>query len=45
MAVNLLEYDLRHLTAFCKEIGEKPFRARQLLRWIHHFGEDDFANM
>jgi len=45
MAVNLLEYDLRHLTAFCKEIGEKPFRARQLLRWIHRFGEDDFAIM
>ena len=45
MAVNLLDHDLKRLTAFCKEIGEKPFRARQLLRWIHHFGENDFANM
>jgi 23S rRNA (adenine2503-C2)-methyltransferase len=36
---------LTRLTGFCKEIGEKPFRARQLLRWIHHFGENDFAKM
>jgi 23S rRNA (adenine2503-C2)-methyltransferase len=36
---------LTRLTEFCKEIGEKPFRARQLLRWIHHFGENDFAKM
>jgi len=45
MPVNLLDYDLARLTAFCKEIGEKPFRARQLLRWMHHFGESDFAKM
>lgn len=45
MPVNLLDYDLTHLTAFCEEIGEKPFRARQLLRWMHHFGESDFAKM
>lgn len=45
MPVNLLDYDLTRLTGFCKEIGEKPFRARQLLRWMHHFGENDFANM
>ena len=45
MPVNLLDYDLARLTGFCKEIGEKPFRARQLLRWMHHFGESDFAKM
>ncbi len=45
MPANLLDYDLTRLTGFCKEIGEKPFRARQLLRWIHHFGENDFAKM
>ncbi|HUL42697.1 MAG TPA: 23S rRNA (adenine(2503)-C(2))-methyltransferase RlmN [Burkholderiales bacterium] len=45
MPVNLLDFDLKHLTAFCKEIGERPFRARQLLRWIHHFGADDFDSM
>ena len=45
MPVNLLDFDATRLTAFCKEIGEKPFRAKQLLRWMHHFGESDFAKM
>jgi 23S rRNA (adenine2503-C2)-methyltransferase len=45
MPVNLLDYDLPRLTAFVEEIGEKPFRARQLMRWIHHFGEADFQRM
>jgi 23S rRNA (adenine2503-C2)-methyltransferase len=45
MPVNLLDYDLPRLTAFAQEIGEKPFRARQLMRWIHHFGEADFHGM
>ena len=45
MAINLLDHDLRGLTEFCATIGEKPFRARQLLRWMHHYGESDFARM
>jgi 23S rRNA (adenine2503-C2)-methyltransferase len=45
MSVNLLDYDAKALTGFCKEIGEKPFRARQLLRWIHRSGEADFDAM
>jgi 23S rRNA (adenine2503-C2)-methyltransferase len=45
MPVNLLDYDLARLTTFCADLGEKPFRARQLLRWIHHFGESDFESM
>lgn len=45
MPVNLLDYDLQQLTVFCSEIGGRPFRAKQLLRWIHHFGESDFAKM
>ncbi len=45
MSVNLLDYDAKALTSFCKEIGEKPFRARQLLRWIHRSGEADFDAM
>ncbi|MHB9119423.1 MAG: 23S rRNA (adenine(2503)-C(2))-methyltransferase RlmN [Burkholderiales bacterium] len=45
MTVNLLDFDLDGLTAFLGEIGEKPFRAKQLLRWIHQYGERDFANM
>jgi 23S rRNA (adenine2503-C2)-methyltransferase len=43
--VNLLGCDLHSLTAFLAEIGEKPFRARQLMRWVHHFGESDFEQM
>jgi 23S rRNA (adenine2503-C2)-methyltransferase len=27
------------------EIGEKPFRAKQLWHWIYHQGETDFAKM
>ena len=45
MPVNLLDFDLPQLTAFFEEIGEKPFRAKQVLRWVHQFGESDFANM
>ena len=43
--LNLLDCDLRGLTAFCAEIGEKPFLARQLLRWVHRNGESDFECM
>ncbi|HEV7929438.1 MAG TPA: radical SAM protein, partial [Nitrosospira sp.] len=45
MSVNLLDFDAKSLADFCNEIGEKPFRARQLLRWIHRSGEADFAAM
>jgi 23S rRNA (adenine2503-C2)-methyltransferase len=45
MSINLLDFDAKSLADFCKEIGEKPFRARQLLRWIHRSGEADFAAM
>ncbi|MBY0578561.1 MAG: 23S rRNA (adenine(2503)-C(2))-methyltransferase RlmN [Burkholderiales bacterium] len=45
MTVNLLDLDPEKLAGFFLEIGEKPFRARQLMRWMHHFGEDDFSNM
>ncbi len=43
--VNLLDFDLDGLTGFFKGLGEKPFRARQVLRWLHHFGADDFEQM
>ena len=45
MSVNLLDFNAKSLAGFCSEIGEKPFRARQLLRWIHRSGEADFAAM
>jgi 23S rRNA (adenine2503-C2)-methyltransferase len=42
---NLLNHDAAQLSAFFAEIGEKPFRAKQLLRWMHQSGEADFSNM
>jgi 23S rRNA (adenine2503-C2)-methyltransferase len=43
--VNLLDFDLPGLVAWFESIGEKPFRARQVMRWLHHFGADDFGSM
>jgi 23S rRNA (adenine2503-C2)-methyltransferase len=43
--VNILGYDLLHLKEFFVELGEKPFRAVQVLKWIHQYGVDDFALM
>ncbi len=45
MLVNLLDYDLPGLAAYFAELGEKPFRAKQVMRWMHHFGAADFAEM
>ena len=45
MTVNLLDFNLQQLSAFLEEAGEKPFRAKQLLRWIHQYGESDFSAM
>ncbi|HOL65527.1 MAG TPA: 23S rRNA (adenine(2503)-C(2))-methyltransferase RlmN [Accumulibacter sp.] len=43
--VNLLDFDAAALTAFFDDHGEKPFRARQVLRWLHQAGADDFGRM
>jgi 23S rRNA (adenine2503-C2)-methyltransferase len=45
MTINLLDFGAGGLADFCVEIGEKPFRARQLLRWIHQSGVSDFTSM
>ena len=45
MPVNLLNLNQPQLAEFLVSIGEKPFRAKQLMRWMHHFGEQDFAQM
>jgi 23S rRNA (adenine2503-C2)-methyltransferase len=42
---NLLDLDAAGLAAFFAELGEKPFRARQVLKWLHQSGEGDFAKM
>jgi 23S rRNA (adenine2503-C2)-methyltransferase len=43
--VNVLGLDRAGLAAFFEGLGEKPFRARQLLQWIHRHGVDDFGAM
>ncbi|MFB0937237.1 MAG: 23S rRNA (adenine(2503)-C(2))-methyltransferase RlmN [Propionivibrio sp.] len=45
MTVNLLDFDAAGLEAFFAEQGEKAFRARQVLRWMHRFGQSDFDAM
>ena len=45
MSINLLDYDGPGLTALFAELGEKSFRATQVLRWIHRFGQSDFDAM
>lgn len=43
--INLLDLDHDGLKAFFSGLGEQPFRATQVLKWIHQFGMDDFASM
>ena len=43
--INLLDLDLKSLAQFFVSIGEKPFRAQQIFKWIHQRGVTDFALM
>ena len=43
--VNLLDLDRRGLEAFFAEMGEKAFRATQVMQWIHQQGVTDFDAM
>ena len=45
MSVNLLDYDQASLAEFFAGLGEKPFRAKQLMRWMHHFGVSEVEQM
>ncbi len=44
-AVNLFDLDRQAMEQYFISIGEKPFRARQILQWIHQRGVTDFAQM
>jgi len=44
-AINLLDFDRKGLAAFFVGMGEKPFRATQLLKWIYQEGIEDFDLM
>ncbi len=43
--VNLLNLDRNAMREFFAELGEKPFRADQVMKWIYHFGCEDFSEM
>ncbi|MCL9783945.1 bifunctional tRNA (adenosine(37)-C2)-methyltransferase TrmG/ribosomal RNA large subunit methyltransferase RlmN [Vibrio sp. S4M6] len=44
--INLLDFDREGLRKFfVEELGEKAFRAEQVMKWIYHFGCDDFEQM
>ena len=43
--INLMDLTRQQMREFFAELGEKPFRADQLVKWIYHFGEDNFDNM
>ncbi|MDD5176511.1 MAG: 23S rRNA (adenine(2503)-C(2))-methyltransferase RlmN [Sterolibacterium sp.] len=45
MTVNLLNLDAAGLNDLFARMGEKPFRAKQVLRWLHRFGKGDFYAM
>jgi 23S rRNA (adenine2503-C2)-methyltransferase len=43
--INLLDFNYQQMRQFFTELGEKPYRAQQLMQWIHQAGFYDFAQM
>ena len=43
--INLLNLDHQGMREYFASIGEKPFRADQIMKWMYHFGYDDFELM
>ncbi|RTE86214.1 MULTISPECIES: bifunctional tRNA (adenosine(37)-C2)-methyltransferase TrmG/ribosomal RNA large subunit methyltransferase RlmN [Gammaproteobacteria] len=43
--VNLLDLNRKGIHEFFAELGEKPFRADQVMKWMYHFCVDDFEQM
>ncbi len=42
---NLFNFDRTQMEAFFLGLGEKKFRAHQMMKWIYHHGVTDFAAM
>ncbi|MCP9759877.1 23S rRNA (adenine(2503)-C(2))-methyltransferase RlmN [Aquitalea sp. S1-19] len=45
MKTNLLDFNLDQLTQHFAAMGEKPFRAKQVMRWMHQMAQSDFDAM
>ncbi|CDG20760.1 Ribosomal RNA large subunit methyltransferase N [Xenorhabdus poinarii G6] len=43
--INLLDLNRKEMRQFFIEMGEKPFRADQVMKWIYHYCYDDFEQM
>ncbi len=43
--INLLDLNRQQMREFFAEMGEKPFRADQVMKWIYHYCCDDFEQM
>lgn len=43
--IDFLGYTRKQFETLLDELGEKPFHARQILKWIHHRDTDDFSAM
>lgn len=45
--INLLDYDRASMGQLMQELGEKPFRATQILQWVHQYGAsiDEMSNL
>ncbi len=44
-AVNFFDLNQAQLTAFLVDAGHKPFRAKQLMKWVYHQEISDFSAM
>ncbi|MEQ1975924.1 bifunctional tRNA (adenosine(37)-C2)-methyltransferase TrmG/ribosomal RNA large subunit methyltransferase RlmN [Xenorhabdus sp. SGI240] len=43
--VNFLDLNRKQMRQFFVDMGEKPFRADQVMKWIYHYCYDDFEQM
>lgn len=43
--INLLDLDRQEMKDFFLSLGEKAFRAEQVMKWIYHYSIDDFERM
>ncbi|AOF16967.1 bifunctional tRNA (adenosine(37)-C2)-methyltransferase TrmG/ribosomal RNA large subunit methyltransferase RlmN [Yersinia enterocolitica] len=43
--INLLDLNRQQMREFFAELGEKPFRADQVMKWMYHYCFDDFEQM
>jgi 23S rRNA (adenine2503-C2)-methyltransferase len=43
--INLLDLNRQQMREFFKNMGEKPFRADQVMKWMYHYCSDNFDEM